>query len=171
MKNTLIAVACLAFSSAALASGWTASYTSDEMRGTASKYVELASQNSVNFDFPYNGGSKLTVLLRSQKTTLKAGQEAKDLPLSEALLSIDKGQISCHSFNDCHVSVKFDDGKILKYSMSRAADGSSDVIFFNNSSSFIKNLKTHKKMILEVEFFRAGNRQFKFDIQGLDSAK
>lgn len=78
MKNTLIAAACLAFSSAALASGWTASEITDEMRGTASKYAELASQNY---------------------------------------------------------------------------------------------LKAHKKMILEVEFYRAGNQQFKFDIQGLDSAK
>lgn len=55
--------------------------------------------------------------------------------------------------------------------MSGAADGSSDVIFFDNSSSFIKNLKTHKKLILEADFFQSGSRQFKYDLTGLKTEK
>lgn len=55
--------------------------------------------------------------------------------------------------------------------MSDAANGIVDVIFFNISSSFIKNIKTHEKLILEADFYQSGKKQFKFDLTGLQSEK
>lgn len=151
------------------AADWIVSYNKDEMRGTAQRFIQTESDNAVDFDFPYNGGSRMAIVLRSKKTELKGDQKAENLQPSEALLVISKGQFSCHSFNDCHVSVKFDDGEIQKYSMSEAGDGSSDVIFFDKSSSFIKNIKSHKKVIIEANFYQAGNKQFKFSLEGYSS--
>ncbi|WP_417878592.1 hypothetical protein [Vibrio sp.] len=171
MKKISLLVASLMISGFAFSADWHTSFKNDEMRGTAQKFVQTESDNAVDFDFPYNGGSKMAIILRSVKTELKQGQKPEALPLTEAVIIVSKGQFSCNSYNDCHVSVKFDDGKIQKYSMSGAADGSSDVIFFDNSASFIKNVKTHKRLILEADFFQAGAKQFKFDLTGVSAEK
>ncbi|WBV23039.1 hypothetical protein [Pantoea piersonii] len=170
MKITLLALS-LGFSFTSSAADWAVTYNNDEMRGTAQKFLQTQSDNDVEFDFPYNGGSKMAIILRSKKTELKEGQKAEDLKPTEAILAISKGQFSCHSFNDCHVSVKFDNDKIQKYSMSESGNGNSDVIFFDQSSSFIKNIQSHKKVIIEAEFFQAGAKQFKFDLEGFANPK
>jgi len=171
MKKILAFCTIFAVSQSALAADWETSFSNDEMRGTAQKFVQTESDNAVDFDFPYNGGSKMGLMLRSNKTQLKDGQKAEDLPLSEAILTISKGQFICSSYSDCHVSVKFDDGKIQKFTMSPASGGRSDVIFFDNSKPFIKSIKSHKKLILEADFYNSGPRQFKFDLAGADKEK
>lgn len=156
----------LAASFSTFASSWQVSYGNDEMRGTAQKFLQVTSENAVNFEFPYNGGSEMAILVRSKKVELKEGEKPEGLKPTEAMLMIEKGQFLCSSYNDCHISAKFDDGKIQTYPMVEAADASSDVIFFSSSSRFIKNLQSHKKVIIEAEFFQAGKKQFKFNIDG-----
>lgn len=166
-----ITATLLTFASSAISAEWMTRYKNDEMRGTARKFLQIDSDNSVEFDFPYNGGAKLSIILRSKNTELKEGQKPEDLKPTEALLVISKGQFICNSYNDCKISAKFDNGKIMQYSMTESGDGSSDVIFFDNSSTFIKNLQSHKKLIIEAGFFQAGTRQFKFDLEGYPSGK
>lgn len=166
-----VMVTLLTVTSSAISAEWTTTYKNDEMRGTARKFLQTESDNSVDFDFPYNGGAKLSIVLRSKNTELKDGQKAEDLKPTEALLVISKGQFICHSFSECKISAKFDNGKILKYSMTESGDGSSDVIFFDNSPMFIKNLQNHKKLIIEADFFQAGSKQFKFDLEGYSTEK
>ncbi|MGK3363416.1 hypothetical protein ACSLNB_18330 [Citrobacter portucalensis] len=150
---------------------WLASYNNDEMRGTATKFLQTESDNAVDFDFPYNGGSKMTLVLRSPKTELKGEQKAEDLKPNEAMLLISKGQFSCNSYDGCDVSVKFDNEKIQKYKMSPAENGRSDVIFFDKSNSFIKSISNHKKLIIEADFYQAGPKQFKFNLEGYSTPK
>ncbi|ECO0901770.1 hypothetical protein XS16_004315 [Salmonella enterica subsp. enterica serovar Newport] len=171
MKKVATLITGLMFSGVAFSSDWHTYFKNDEMRGTAQRFIKSESDNVVNFGFPYEGGSKMEIVLRSKKTALRTGQKADSLPLTEAILVIRKGVFNCNPFNDCHVSVKFDNSKIQKYSMSGAADGVVDVIFFNNSSSFIKNIKTHKKLILEADFYQSGKEQFKFDFTRLKTEK
>lgn len=171
MKKIFLFFMLITFSHLALSAEWSTSFSSDEMRGTAQKFIQTESDNSVEFDFPYNGGSKMGLMLRSKKSQIKDGQKAEDLPLSEAILVISKGQFLCSSYGDCHVSVKFDDGKIQKFAMSPASGGRSDVIFFEDSKSFIKGIKSHKKLIIEADFYQAGPKQFKFDLVGAEKNK
>lgn len=167
----VIMATLLSVTSSAISAEWVTRYKNDEMRGTARKFLQTESDNSVEFDFPYNGGSKLSIILRSKNTELKDGQKPEDLKPTEALLVISKGQFICNSYSECKVSAKFDNGKIMQYSMTESGDGSSDVIFFDNSSSFIKNLQSHKKLIIEASFYQAGSRQFKFDLEGYPAGK
>jgi len=157
--------------SSALSAEWSTRYKNDEMRGTARKFLQTVSDNSVDFDFPYNGGSKMAIILRSKNTELKEGQKAENLKPNEALLAISKGQFLCNSINNCKISAKFDNDKIQQYSMNEAGDGSADVIFFVNSSSFIKSLQNHKKLIIEADFYQSGPKQFKFDLEGYPTEK
>ena len=55
----------------------------------------------------------------------------------------------------------------IRDSYNSASDGSSNVVFIENASKFIGLLKTSKKIILEAEFFDAGNKQFDFNVEGL----
>lgn len=171
MKKICGVVCFFVLSSAASASNWDTSYSTDEMRGTAQKFVQTDSDNNVDFDFPYNGGSGLGLMLRSKKTQLKDGQSAEGLKLSEAAIVISKGQFNCNSFDDCHISAKFDDGKIQKFAMSPAKGGRADVLFFDNPKPFIDNVKSHKRLIIEADFYNSGPKQFKFDLSGAEPPK
>lgn len=53
------------------------------MRNIESKFASTVSINTIDFDFPYNGGSKLILTLR------KRGSEV------DVMVSITKGQILC----------------------------------------------------------------------------
>lgn len=55
--------------------------------------------------------------------------------------------------------------------MAEAADGSADIIFFINSAPFINRVKSHKKLILEAQFFQEGAQQFKFDLTGFNNPR
>ncbi|MGJ7088995.1 hypothetical protein [Morganella morganii] len=158
-------------SSPALAGNWEVSYREDEMRGTAAKVLALPSSNTREFNFPYAGGTQMGIILRSDDTVLKKGQKAADLKPTEAIVFVTKGQFTCQSYNDCYVSVKFDDKPVEKYKVSKPQDHSSDTFFINNSKKFIKQAETSKKAIIEAVFYNEGSTQFKFDLTDIDKAK
>ncbi len=124
------------------------------MRGTKSKFASIDSANKVDFSFPYSGGSDLQIVLRKRPSDG-----------FKILLSIYKGQFDC--FMGCQFSVKFDDGKIEKWTASSASSGSSDVIFVNGESKFLSKLKKAKQLIIEARFYNSGDKQFKFDVSNL----
>lgn len=141
---------------AASGSNWTYDNQQDSMRHRTDHFAELVSDNEQDFEFPYSGGSHLSVRLqkfRSDKT--------------EALLHIDKGQFVCHSFTGGTVAIKFDDGPIQRYGCSEAGDGDTSTIFLDGAAGFVSRLKKSSTMTVETEFFQEGVRQFKFNTSGL----
>ncbi|QZY64336.1 MULTISPECIES: hypothetical protein [Providencia] len=172
--NQTLKIGCflLSFISAPIMAGeWYASYDEDEMRGTARKILMLSSENKHEFSFPYAGGTSMTLILRSAKTTLQKEQKASDLKVSEAIVYIDKGQFICQAYDQCYVSVKFDNNPIEKYSVLKPQDHSSDSFFIKNSKKFIKQAANSKKVIIEATFYNESNKQFKFDLTDMDKAK
>ena len=141
--------------SGAAASNWNYSETKDEMRGATTYYAEIDSANELDFDFPYNGGSKSTLTIR------KSPVHGTDV-----LIRIN-GQFTCNSYSEDHVSVKFDNGPIQKFSCGDPSDGSTGVLFIRNSPRFIDAVKTSDKVVIEAEFFQEGNRQMIFNTAGL----
>lgn len=117
-------------------------------------YAEIDANEKVYMEFPYNGGSTGTLLIRN-----KNGKK-------EAMFLIDKGQIDT-DYDGTYIRVKFDDQTPQKWSMSGSADNSSDILFFENASSLIKKVKESKKVVLEVPFFQNGNQQFVFNTENL----
>jgi hypothetical protein len=135
-------------------SSWVYSEQKDEMRQQTQYFATNDSTNKADFDFPYNGGSTLEIVIR--KTSGLA-----------AMFTIDKGQFICYS-NDCSANVKFDDQKIEKFSLSSSNTDSSTVLFVDNKKRFLNELKKSKKVIIELQFYGTGPRQFSFDSQGLE---
>jgi hypothetical protein len=155
--STLVSGNSTATGEGAPASKWTYSQDKDAMRGTTTRYASLDSDNSAEFDFPYQGGSTATLQVR---------QRPEDG--LRILLSVTKGQFLCNSFTNTTVSVKFDNGPVKKFGCSDTAAGNTDVIFIENPSTFLKALRASKSAMIEPQFFQAGGRQFTFDTSGLE---
>ena len=137
---------------------WEYNTTKDEMRGVETKFATIVSENTVNFDFPYDGGSKLILTLR------KKGNEA------DVMVTISKGQILC-GIDDCEAAFKFDSGAIQSITMVEPDSHASDVLFVmhdNTESKIISSLKKSKKLVIEVPFYQEGKKQFTFDVSGLN---
>lgn len=137
-------------------SKWRYNEDTDQMRNTKSYWAMLTSENSVDFDFPYNGGSTLRMELR------KSAKYGNDI-----YFTISKGQFSC-GYDGCHAIIKFDDSKPQKISLVGAADGDMTTLFLSGkASNLAAKIKKSKTMMIELHFFQEGSRQFLFQTEGL----
>jgi len=140
-----------------LLQNWQYESSKDEMRGIESKFAVAVSTNTVDFDFPYNGGSKLILTLR------KKGNEA------DVMVSVSKGQFLC-GFKGCEAAFKFDNGGVQSITMSDPDNHASDLLFVaygKTKHKVIQQLKSSKKLVIEVPFYKEGKKQFTFDVSGL----
>lgn len=137
------------------APSWHYETRKDEMRGETSSFASILSSNSLDFAFPYKGGSTAKLTLR---------QTGDDLAI---MLVIDRGQFTCFSAEADRVVMKFDSGPVLHYSCDRAADGSSNVVFLGPVHMILRQLKGAQQLTVEAQFFHEGQRQIKFHTAGL----
>ena len=139
--------------SSAFAGNWTYSDTTDKMRGTTTKLAEITSDNQLAFGFPYKGGyTSLTV----RRTGAKL----------DAFIQID-GQFTCTDYTGDSVAVKFDDSPVVNYPCAEADDGTTGILFINNTSKFVARLKTSHHVTIEAPFYQEGRQQIEFTSSGL----
>jgi hypothetical protein len=131
-------------------SDWDYSDTFDQVRNATIYFASLESENTANFDFPYQGGSKLRLSVRWHP---QYGQEV--------MLKISKGQFVC-GVDDCSGTINFGSGPQI-ISLSEPTDNSSDTLFITDSSEIIDQLKKAKQVVVELPFYQEGNRQFTFE--------
>lgn len=127
----------------------------DELHGTTTKFAGTESLNSANFDFPYEGGSKLYLTVR------------KNHDGADVYITISKGQFVCGIVDGCDVAFKFDDGQIMNITMVEPDSHNSDMLFVRLDSTeqkIINKLQTSKKLIIAPKFYQHGDVQFKFDV-------
>lgn len=129
-------------------SSWTYTTDKDEVRNATNSFASITSDNKVDFDFPYNGGSSLQMTVRH------------DHRGDNVYFTISKGQFVC-GIESCSGEMNVD-GATRRLSLSTSSDGSSDTLFANGEAGIIKALKTGKKIIVELPFYQSGNQQFTF---------
>lgn len=135
-------------------SGWIVDSRKDEIRGKQIHEASLTSTNEVAFDFPYAGGSSLTMTVR------KHPEYGEDV-----IFQISQGQFLCR-MDDCSGMISID-GKSETLSLAEPEDNDSKTLFAAYGSGIIKKLKGSKKVIIELPFYQEGNRQFTFETKGL----
>ena len=136
---------------------WNYFTDTDEMNDSKSRFASLVSDNTVNFDFPYQGGSSLSLIVRYMK---KYG--------TDVYIKISSGQFICNEYQGTNnVRVRFDDAAPIKFSTNEPSDGSSDMLFLNNAKKFIKLAKQAKTIKIEAPFYQEGNRIFTFQLINL----
>ena len=137
---------------------WDYSSEADKMGRGTTEFATLESINEVDFDFPYNGGSKGIITMRNSP---KYGKDV--------IFQVTKGQFLC-DFDECRVNVRVDGGRPVRMDANEAADGSSNVIFLPYSS-LVRDLRTAKTLRIEANFYQEGPRVFEFHPKGLDVNK
>lgn len=134
---------------------WNYSWSVDEMTGKEQHWTTTTSTNTIDFAFPYSGGSTFELTVRN------LGKK------NEVTLSVSKGQFLSSFGYSKACMVKFDDEAGTRFSYGSASDGSSNIIFFSNASKLISKLKKAKKVKIEAPFFNEGNKIIHFDVAGL----
>lgn len=136
-------------------SEWKYETEKDEMSERTNRYASKRSSNMVELDFPYEGGTYGTIMIRNSGNG------------DEAIFSINQGQINT-TYEQGSFEVRFDDDPSEQYTISEASDGSSTIRFINKSKKFIERLKKSKECKIKVEFFNNGSFVFKFDTKNLN---
>lgn len=137
-------------------SAWSYNESIDEMTDKTTYLASVVSENSVYFDFPYQGGSTLTFTLRDSP------QYGKD-----AYIRISTGQFNS-SYNGTTIKMRIDDKPAQTINCNEASDNSTDLLFLRGYNKIVKALKGAKTMKISAEFFSEGVRTFTFDVSGLE---
>ena len=135
---------------------WEYNETVDEMTDKTTYIARVISENEVDFEFPYSGGSKLFLFLRNDP------QYGKDV-----FIKISKGQFNSSILDGQKIKVRFDEDKAFDVNCNTPSDHSSDVLFLTGYRKIVDRLKTAKTMKISVEFFNEGKRTFTFDVKDL----
>jgi hypothetical protein len=141
-------------------SQWSYSQDADAMSKGTTYNAWILSSNTVNFDFPYSGEQRATLNLRVNPRYGK-----------NVIFRIEKGQILCHSYEDCTVLVRFDNGKASNYTAVGAADNSTETIFIRNYGRFVENMLKAKMVRISTNIYQEGAPVFEFDVSGFDQNK
>lgn len=141
-------------------SQWDYYHSDDSMGKGVIHQAHVSSTNTVNFGFPYSGSQYATLSLRTHP------RHGKDI-----IFRIEKGQILCHSYEDCTVLVRFDDEASTNYSVVGAADNSTEIIFIRNYDRFIAKLLKAKRVRIAANIYQQGAPVFDFDVSNFDQDK
>ena len=135
---------------------WRYDDRTDDISGKISNRAWIRSKNQIEFDFPYTGLQRATLVIRKHP---RFG--------TDVILKIDKGQFLCRS-RDCDVILRFDEKTANRQPMLEPEDASSETLFFENKTHVIRNLKSHSTLLIEATFYDEGSKVFEFDIGGLN---
>lgn len=139
---------------------WRYTSTEEGMSGKQVRHAAVQSTNTISLDFPYRGPQHATLLFRRHP---RWG--------NDVILSIERGQILCHSYGDCRVQVRFDDGKVLRFKGNPPADNSSESVFIPAFTTFMNSLPKAKAVKIEVQIYQGGAPVFEFDVSGFKPEK
>ena len=136
-------------------SKWIYSEQKDELRNSAVYQARIRSENSHDFSFPYGSGNYLTMVVR------KHPQWGRDV-----FFRIDNGQMMCDIY-DCRYTISFD-GAAESLTLVPPEDRDSTMLFAKYGDAIIRKLKNADRVIVELQFYQEGNRQFIFETAGLE---
>lgn len=139
---------------------WSYFHNSDAMGKSTIYQAQISSTNSLHFSFPYEGAQQARLTLRIHP---RYG--------SDIILSIEKGQFLCSSYDGCSVLVRFDDEKAVKYTAASAADNSTETLFIRNYARFFSGMLKAKRVRIAASVYQQGEPIFDFEVAGFDQTK
>lgn len=143
MRTLLVIMSLLVMSNAY--ANWSYREDTDRMSSKSTTQASIKSDNSLQLDFPYKGENYGQITVRQHP---KHGLDV--------IISIDKGQILCRTYNGCPVEIRFDDKPPMRFSGNGPADNSSDTVFLNNAGRFISEAKKAKRILVSMNIYKAG---------------
>src|SRR5258708_5396587 len=141
-------------------SQWHYASESDEMTGKAEHTASVTSDNTVEFAFPYQGAQHGYLTLRKHP---RFG--------NNVLFSIQRGQLLCHSYDNCTILVRFDDGEPSNFTATGPADHSTETLFIENYARFASRLRGPTRVRISPRVYQQGSVVFTFDVSGFNPKK
>jgi hypothetical protein len=133
-------------------------YLTKEDKMTSGKiYLAYTVANEqLNFAFPYDGGSTVTLFLSNLRGN------------NEVYLTISRGQMLTRADEPRHYKVRFDEHPHQNYTFIGSTNGDAKLTFVQNAARFIRALKQSKQVVIELEFYREGMRTIEFNVASLN---
>ncbi len=135
-----------------LKSKWVQETHIDKMTSKNWYTSSVTSTNSLNFGFPYHGRNKGELIVRKN---VRGGDDV--------IISIDKGQILCRTYDGCTVTVRFDDDEPVHFDGLGAADYDSTVVFIKHSAPFIEKAIKATRILVSLRFYSEGQQILEFN--------
>jgi hypothetical protein len=134
------------------ANAWEYRTTVDALSKKETKLATLTSVDQLALDFPYRGRNFGNLGVRqSPRNGLNA------------YFTIEKGQLICgFGEGECRIKIAFDSAPPSNFNMSRAADGDSTVLFFNDAKRFIRAASAAKEIRVAAVVYQAGEPTLTF---------
>lgn len=130
----------------------------DQMTGKPVRQAYVTSVNSLALDFPYRGSNY------GQLTVRQHPKHGLDV-----IVSVEKGQMLCRSYDGCVVQVRFDDAPPSEFSAAGPADHSTTSLFLQNPKRFIAGASKAKHVRVAFSMYQAGTQVLEFSTPaGLD---
>ena len=137
----------------AQAATWRYERTADGLGSPVYK-ASLTAANTLQFAYPYTGGSTATL-------TIRRGSGSTNV-----YIDVSNGQFN-RSFQGGTARVRFDGKPAITYSLSAAANGRANIVFFDSERRLIEQIKTAKKASIEIEFPSQKTQTIEFKTAGL----
>lgn len=135
---------------------WSIHENTDEMTDKTTKLASIMSHNTVNFDFPYNGGSRLSMHIREKENNV------------DVYFTINNGQFVCNEYMGTdEIVMRFGNEDAITYKTCESATGDSNYLFIRytkDAKQIINKCKIAKEIKVKAPFFQEGSRVFTFNI-------
>ncbi|MFO0626925.1 MAG: hypothetical protein U0325_15040 [Polyangiales bacterium] len=135
------------------ATRWVYRESHDAMRNATTRLACLTANTTLDFAFPYQGGSTARICFRQGP---RSGLDA--------WIDVDRGQFLCAL--DCALHAKFDDGPVRRFRGAGPDDVRADMVFFTDPRGFLAATRGAQRIIVEAGFFNEGLRQIVFENAG-----
>lgn len=130
----------------------------DEMTGKTIKRAIFKSSNSVEFSFPYQGGTSASLEFRNHP------RYGKDV-----VFFAKPAQLLCHSYSSCDLTIRIDENPPFRAKGTGPADNSTTTIFLD--WTLVSKLKNASTVRIEVPTYQNGNPAFEFSLKGLEISR
>jgi len=134
---------------------WSYQTEKDEMTDNSIYIAHITSQDEVELEFPYEGGTYLTLWIR------------KNANKSEAYITSSNGQLY-DDINEPVINVRFDQEQPMNFGVLESADNDPTIRFISSADKFISKMKTAKKVKIEVQYYENGKHVYQFNTKGFD---
>lgn len=136
------------------ANNWTYSIGRNEP-STPVRWAEVASTNTLDFDFPYNSGLMgYFTIVRKQKGV-------------GMILRLEKGLFQAKSIVGNYVRIRLDQGAEQSLRIHQTSVNEPNVVYLKAKPGFVAALKGAKAMQIEIQFYNERVKQLDFAVAGL----
>ncbi len=112
------------------------------MSSTTTYFAQIKAEKKLHFDIPFSTGATSELTLRKNNNKV------------DVYYSISEGIIMVNTLYADYTQIKFDNEKPIKVKYTISSDHSMKTIFLGSAKLIEKKLKSAKKFIIEVTFFK-----------------